>query len=472
MDFQVIVDGMATATCVVSVEKRENGDYGKIRIVTGNAAYIKTIEQPWENVRMNVDRFIPDSEYTRYMNRDLNFENSCYTAAVLKKNVHAYAHPARFDVWFDMSFIPLAYEENDLCYCLYMVDVNYQPDAKRMSAISGDIASAVLETCIKLRSTDDLQAAMDTICEDIRSLCGSGSCCVMLMDTHKRRCSVLGEAVIPDSNRIPFREFLTDAFYPIAESWQETIAGSNCLIVRNQHDMALVKERNPVWYDSITKAGGKTIVLFPLEFKGELLGYIWAVNFNPDAADKIKEALELTTFILASEIYSHQLVKRLNLLSSTDMLTKVMNRNEMNNFVDRLVKRKSGKPVGVIFADLNGLKTVNDSGGHRAGDTLLKNAAAALREVFAPNEIFRAGGDEFVVILTAVSEQELTERVEQLREAAAHYPALSFAVGAAYASDTCKVREALHFADEHMYEDKRRYYQLHPERRRDAAETI
>ena len=270
MDFQAIVDSMHAATCVVSVEKLGDGDYGKIRIVTGNRTYLDTIEKPMDNVQMLTKEFVPNSEYTRYLTRDLNFEDSCYRAAVLKKNLHAYAHPARFDVWFDMSFIPLSYEEGNICYCLYMMEVNFKPDAKRLSTISADIATSVLETCIKLRSYEDFKATMQTICEDLRALCNSEHYCILLMDTVKRSCSVLCEAFANGSKLLPMENYINDDFYSIAESWKDTIAGSNCVIVKNKHDMEVVKERNPIWHDSITSAGGKTIVLFPLEFKNEL----------------------------------------------------------------------------------------------------------------------------------------------------------------------------------------------------------
>ncbi len=466
MDFQTIVDSIPTATCVVSVEKIGNDNYGKVRLVTGNRTYIDSIEHPADNIVMLTQKFVPNSEYTNYMTRDLNFESSCYNAAVQKKCLHAYAHPARFDVWFNMSFIPLYPDDGNICYCLYIMEINFKPDAKRLSTISPDIASSVLESCIKLRSPDDFRETMRSICSDLLDVCGSEHFCILLMDTEKRSCSVLCEALSKDTKLVSMENYVDDAFYDIADSWKDTISGSNCLIVRNEHDMEVVKERNPVWHNSITSAGGRTIVLFPLEFKNELLGYIWAINFNPDNADTIKETLELTTFILASELYSYRMVEKLHILSSTDMLTGVMNRNEMNNFVDALSSSKSEKSVGVVFADLNGLKAKNDKEGHNAGDTLLKDAANALREVFAVHEIFRAGGDEFAVILTDITEDELEERAERLRTVAARYDDLIFAIGTAQEENVKNVRRALHNADERMYADKKYFYDLHPERKR------
>lgn len=470
MNFQSIVDSIPTAACIISVEKLDDDNYGKIRIVTGNRPYLDTIEHPAENLAMLTRKFVPNSDYTDYLTRDMNFEDASYNAAVKKKCLHSYAHPARFDVWFNMSFIPLFPDDGNICYCMYIMEINFKPDAKRMSTISADIASSVLETCIKLRSPDDFKETMQSICVDIRDLCDSEHCCILLMDNEKRSCSVLCEAFSQDTKLLPMEKYVDDAFYDIADSWKDTIAGSNCLIVKNQHDMDIVKERNPVWHSSITAAGGKTIVLFPLEFKGELLGYIWAINFSDDKAETIKETFELTTFILASELYSYRMMEKLHILSSTDMLTGVMNRNEMNNYVDALAKRPSNESVGVVFADLNGLKAVNDGEGHVAGDTLLKNAANALREVFAVHEIFRAGGDEFVVILTNVTGEELNEKAEKLRKVTEKYDNLVFAIGTAYENDVKNLRLALHNADERMYADKKHYYELHPEKKRGSID--
>ena len=468
MDFQTVVDSISTAACVVSVEKISDDNYGTIRIVTGNRIYIDSIEKPMGGVEMLVGKFVPNSEYTNYLNRDLNFEDSCFNAAVKKKCLHAYAHPARFDVWFNMSFIPLGPDDGNICYCLYIMEVSFKHDAKRMSTISSDIATSVLETCIKLRSPDDFRVTMNDVCEDIRELCDSEHCCILLMDHDNRKCSVLCEAFSKDTDLIPMENYVDDAFYDIADSWKDTIAGSNCLIVKNEHDMEVVKERNPEWYKSITSAGGKTIVLFPLIFKNEHLGYMWAINFNSEAADTIKETLELTSFVLASEIYSYQMIDRLHILSSRDMLTGVMNRNEMNNYVDELVNGKGGRVVSVLFADLNGLKVVNDCEGHGAGDVMLKNASSALTEVFPASKVFRAGGDEFVVIMPGMNAEQMSEKAELLRKTTEHYDRLVFALGVASADDMSDVRTALREADERMYEDKKHYYELHPEKKRGA----
>ncbi|MBR5115486.1 MAG: EAL domain-containing protein, partial [Lachnospiraceae bacterium] len=127
--------------------------------------------------------------------------------------------------------------------------------------------------------------------------------------------------------------------------------------------------------------------------------------------------------------------------------------------------------VGVIFADVNGLKGINDLEGHAAGDLLLKNAANAIREVCDETSIFRAGGDEFSIILTDVTEEELTDRIERIRNACKKYGNVYFALGGCVEEDSRNVRLALKCADERMYEDKKAFYEEHAERMKEMRSS-
>ena len=191
-------------------------------------------------------------------------------------------------------------------------------------------------------------------------------------------------------------------------------------------------------------------------------------NFDTKNAVKIKETLELTIYFVASEIANHKLLERLKILSSIDMLTGVLNRNEMNNKIDSLRSNadSSLKGIGIVFADLNGLKRVNDNEGHAAGDLLLKNAAIILQNVFIGDEIYRAGGDEFMVFLSFTSEEDIIDKCNKVKVLSRHYKNVSFAIGYSYQNDSSDITDALKLADERMYEDKDKYYAEHPEFKR------
>ena len=466
-DFQNLVDGIEAASSVMSVEVQEDGSFGTLRIVVGNKAYIDSIERPAGDYQMFHNKFIPNSIYTDYVPRDLNFEDFCYRSAVQKKCMHSYVKPPHMPVWFNMTFLPVGPSEGNIHYCLYTMEVNFKANTERMSKVSADLASAVLETCIKLRGTSNFGATMRDIIADIRKLCRAQYCTILLMDTYEKKCTVLCEDFSESAEPLPSDRELGDDFFRIAESWENLIGSSNCIIAKNEQDMEFVKEKDRLWYDSLTETGVRNIVLFPLNFNDQLLGYIWACNFDGEQAPKIKETLEITTFILGSEIANHLLVDRLKELSAKDMLTGVLNRNEMNNLVEKLSTEievdGKDKSVGIVFADLNGLKTINDEYGHGEGDSLLKDAAKALAEVFPTGSIFRAGGDEFTVIQLGIDEEELKKKVFELKETCRKYKRVIFAVGEAVEKDSRNVRNALRTADQRMYIDKRKYYDEHPE---------
>ena len=134
VDFQQLCDSMAAMTCVISVEKRETG-YGKIRIVAGNQSYIASIEKPGGGVELMTQKFVPNSEYTAYFTKDLNFEEFCYQSAVHKKCLHSYVHPERIPVWFNLTFLPVNAQDGDLCYYAYYdtLEVSYTPDFNRFT---------------------------------------------------------------------------------------------------------------------------------------------------------------------------------------------------------------------------------------------------------------------------------------------------------------------------------------------------
>ncbi|MBO4781584.1 MAG: GGDEF domain-containing protein, partial [Lachnospiraceae bacterium] len=199
---------------------------------------------------------------------------------------------------------------------------------------------------------------------------------------------------------------------------------------------------------------------------GKMIGYIWASNFNIERSDKIKEVLELTTFFIASEIANYQLLNRLEILSNMDLLTGCKNRNAMNNRVAEfdLPEARKYKNIAIVFVDLNGLKQTNDREGHPAGDRLLKRAANVLNEVFSEDEIYRAGGDEFMIIALNTSQKEMEDKIATLRNVSEDNN-VSFAVGLCFDDTKLDIRKDMHIADERMYDDKDEYYEAHPERK-------
>lgn len=119
---------------------------------------------------------------------------------------------------------------------------------------------------------------------------------------------------------------------------------------------------------------------------------------------------------LINNVTEYELLKkRLREQAITDELTGLYNRA----FLDEFVKTHDDDcyPLAIISADCDGLKAINDTYGHVAGDEYIKAAVELFRMVLPPKCIlFRMGGDEFLVLLPGTSEETALHLVEQLKE--------------------------------------------------------
>ena len=260
--------------------------------------------------------------------------------------------------------------------------------------------------------------------------------------------------------------FLTEEFYAVIDTWPRLINKSNCFTITNAKDMEEAHKIAPEWIDSLRYTGVNTLVIYPLRSDNKTIGYIWAGNFPVEKTLMIKETLGVTAFILSAEIANEQNVRKMKIMSSTDLLTGVYNRNAMNNRISEDVNgtRLIKKPFGVFFIDVNGLKTINDTQGHLAGDNLLKDVALTLKELEGDNiEIYRVGGDEFLIITPQTSPAEFLKLEEELKSKCELPNRAHFAVGSCHSDENDDVRKAMQKADARMYEVKEEYYSRHPE---------
>ncbi|WP_295067027.1 diguanylate cyclase [uncultured Fibrobacter sp.] len=453
MDFDVLLSHYRAKACVVSVEFFPDGTYGNIRVVAGNKAHyddMAALNHPFE----------PGCPYEACFPKNPNFEDHCFRCIRDGKPLHAYVDLYMMGLWLNMFLMPLDSDQENIGYCIYCYDVAPKADSSAMADLSADTAADVLKACIKLRGSQNIRQAFQEVIEDIGAICGSDHCCVLLTDDEKHECTTFAEFLREGSCLYPMSRYI-QGFYEIAQTWPDTLAGSTCIIIKDEHDMEKLQEQNPIWKASLEQAGVKTVVLYPLRHGGELLGYMWALNFNVENVLKIKETLELTTFFLASEISNYLLLDKLKVLSTIDTLTSVRNRNEMNNRVDRIVVGNEPVPQGVLFADLNGLKRVNDEQGHAAGDKMLRAAASILQSVFHDGVVYRAGGDEFMILVNEISEDEVQDRVARVHFLSGKTENVRFSIGVCYGKKD--IRKAMRLADERMYAFKNGYYEAHPE---------
>ncbi len=104
-------------------------------------------------------------------------------------------------------------------------------------------------------------------------------------------------------------------------------------------------------------------------------------------------------------------------MANTDSMTGVRNKHaysEMETIINGQIESGEIEKLGVVVGDVNGLKIVNDTQGHAAGDRLIKDASALICERFKHGAVFRIGGDEFVVLLQGDGFDTMKESIDEL----------------------------------------------------------
>lgn len=152
-----------------------------------------------------------------------------------------------------------------------------------------------------------------------------------------------------------------------------------------------------------------------------------------------------------------------------DSLTGIRNMTAYQEFeagLQKDVEEKDVESFGIAVCDLNDLKTVNDTQGHKAGDEYIKDACRLICRVFAHCPVFRVGGDEFAVILRDKEYNDRNDLVAAFKRQIEDNvrigsgPVVALGLADYMPSSDSSVEEVFKRADSRMYEDKARLKEL------------
>ncbi len=437
----------------MSVENKRDGTCGMIRIIAANARYRETMGPAYYD----------GMPYYELVPQDNKFEDYCYRAAILKQRMHAYVETRALHAWTDQTLIPLASDREELGYCQFIFEFTQEADPGRMSAVSVNAAKAVIRASLTLLNSEDFHGNVRAVLESIREEARAKVAQILLIDREHRRavdfCRVLS------SDASPHRQDIRSISYELADSWESMIGVSNALLLQNEQDFEPIKRDNPAWAASLRENCVQSLALVPLRRSGDVIGYLYVLNFDTEKTVEVKELLELMSFILGSEIYNNLLLQKLEELSLVDTLTGIRNRRAMKLRMQHLTEQPN-TPFGIVNIDLNGLKVVNDRDGHEAGDRLLVQAGEVLKKVYYEEDLFRTGGDEFIIITSGINRETFERKLQRLRSDMLKNELVCFAIGECWSEGGTDLTAAFRTADERMYADKQAFYQQHPELKR------
>jgi diguanylate cyclase (GGDEF)-like protein len=217
-----------------------------------------------------------------------------------------------------------------------------------------------------------------------------------------------------------------------------------------------------------------TVVGLPLACRGRRIGAVIAMDPEPSSRQPrlspgVLRAIRMLLEPAAVALDNAMQLKRAEALSVTDDLTRLYNSRYMNQVLRRETKRasRSGRPLSLLFIDLDGFKSINDTHGHLFGSRALVEAATVIRGSARETDVVaRFGGDEFALILPDTGSDGAYAVGERIRERIADHIfltgegltiRLTASVGVATLPNVAaSADELVHAADAAMYQVKAR----------------
>lgn len=256
-------------------------------------------------------------------------------------------------------------------------------------------------------------------------------------------------------------------------SYAENLSDCLAYIERQSPEVVLLDMSLPdsEWPDTLIKVIDKApdvpiVVLTGLDDEERALEAVQKGAQDYLVKNQIDTNLLLRTMRYAIE--RHKMSKELRAMSLTDELTGIYNRRGFLTLAQQQLKiaLRLNSELLLIFADMDGMKWINDNLGHNEGDNALIDTAEILKRSFRESDIIaRMGGDEFAVIALeepGVSDGILTTRLQQNidnHNVTANRPyklSLSIGIVDCDPSNSCSIEELLSQADSVMYEHKRK----------------
>lgn len=208
-------------------------------------------------------------------------------------------------------------------------------------------------------------------------------------------------------------------------------------------------------------------------YKGKEISFFLIVE-NPSNHENRDILLKSVRKFVESYLIKDSLQKKLEQLSYTDGLTGLYNRNYFQKFADSW-REESTQRVGVLFADVNGLKKVNDNFGHDAGNVLIRWAGLFLQKNTSHMKdafVIRLAGDEFICVLQGVEEEEFSDIKNKLDDDMKKQGENHISFGYFWSEKSNNLEEAVQRADASMYESKQAFYKEQARDERSVSQSL
>jgi diguanylate cyclase (GGDEF)-like protein len=303
------------------------------------------------------------------------------------------------------------------------------PDKSRMAPANR--LQALLDVSHKLSSTLELSEVLRAFANQATELTGATAAEISFWD-HERDELIMLVEYLEGSNEITEEggQIYRLAEFPATKRVLQTQEPIQ-IRVSNESD-------DPAERALLAARGQGALLMLPLICGGETIGMMEIVDRTDrafDAADV--DFCQALCNVVAPAVQNAILYREMKELAARDKLTGLYNRRLFEEQFDAAVARsqRNGEQLSLLVVDLDGLKRINDLGGHPAGDEALRALADSLCESCRAGDIpCRLGGDEFAIILAGANPDDAIKVAERAQEALVQRGPYSFSGGVARAA--------------------------------------
>lgn len=389
-----------------------------------------------------------------YPDADNHWFSYCYQAGVRRETVHGRTFEPVIQHWLEFTVAPVS-KPGYVAFTFREID--REQELLKSEKRDHQTGQLILRMSRILSSEMSYEDSMNRVLKELSKVMHPDR--IYILETDRitftntfEWCAPGVSSEIDTLQGLGYEEFLKD--------WESFTNNGTTVIMP---DIRVLWERNPKCYEILRRQGIERLIAAPFFQSSQLIGYLCVDNYEENDAINTQRLLEMVSFFIGAKVLNQRLLMKLDHLSHYDMLTGAKNRNARIEFCER--GKASGESIGVIYADVDGLKQINDRRGHGAGDDVICHVARIMTEVLGQTHVYREGGDEFVALLPGIEREEFMALTRRLRGRFAEQRDYVIATGCAWDADGVNIQAVIQLADQRMYECKRRYYAHHDRRR-------
>lgn len=310
--------------------------------------------------------------------------------------------------------------------------------------------ATILNKCIaELISGEDEDAAISNLLRIISGYFDGDRSYIVQIDEKRNVCTNTYEYAM--NGVTAEKDNLQEVPMEMLDIWMDSFRKNGLYYIPD-----IEEEQGQPYYETLKMQDITRLLAVPLNSDGKIIGFLGVDN--PRLHYEDHTLLSSIQYFLTDSLKAKERKACLQYMSYRDMLTTLYNRNRYIQVLEGM-QAKTVIKTSVAYIDINGLKQVNDLYGHEAGDRLIINTARSMLAIL-PENAYRVGGDEFVLICFDMDEKIFRSKVRDICDSIAA-KRISVSVGVVWEESSSELETMLRRADDLMYAEKKKYYEKH-----------